>query len=163
MLLQGGHAFPVTGYAAQFDRFAARRLDPGWGARLAARLRSRALDRALIGGADPSATPRLAARAASLTSTSMRRHIAGGLESLAVTERTAHTRWRLLPSRRAAAANALELHALAARLRGPGPVYAQGIAMLSRLLTDGTGPAYTDRRGELLADRLRDARVAIGP
>jgi hypothetical protein len=34
--------------------------------------------------------------------------------------------------------------------------------MLSRLLTEGAGPAYTDRCGDLLAQRLRDARVAMG-
>ena len=66
------------------------------------------------------------------------------------------------PFSRAAAANASELHALAARLRGSGPLYARGIAMLSRLLTEGAGPAYSDRRGELLAQRLHDARVALG-
>ena len=35
-------------------------------------------------------------------------------------------------------------------------------AMLSKLLTEGTGPAYTDSRGDLLARRLHDARVAMG-
>jgi hypothetical protein len=54
------------------------------------------------------------------------------------------------------------LHALAARLRAPGPLYARGIAMLTRLLTEGTGPAYNDSRGDQLAQRLRDARVAMG-
>jgi len=34
--------------------------------------------------------------------------------------------------------------------------------MLSRLLTEGTGPAYNDGRGDLLARRLHDARVAMG-
>jgi hypothetical protein len=34
--------------------------------------------------------------------------------------------------------------------------------MLSRLLTDGSGPAYTDRCGDALAQRLYDARLAMG-
>ena len=76
--------------------------------------------------------------------------------------RDAHGRWQERPFKRAAEANARELHALAARLRGPGPLYARGIAMLSRLLTDGAGPAYSDRRGDVLAQRLRDARLAMG-
>ena len=162
MELQSGRSAPVTGYMAQFDRFAARRLDPGLTARLAARLKGHALDRALIAGADPAATPQLAARAAMLTSASMRREVARGLDRLALGEREALRRWQVRPFRRTSTANAPELRALAARLRGPGPLYARGIAILARLLTEGTGPAYSDRRGDLLAQRLRDARVAMG-
>jgi hypothetical protein len=92
----------------------------------------------------------------------MRREVASGLDELALDGPGAGGRWRVRPFRAAAAANAPELHALAARLREPGPLYARGIAMLSRLLTEGTGPAYNDSRGDLLAQRLRDARVAMG-
>jgi hypothetical protein len=158
MLVHGGRA----GFVADFDRFAACRFEPGLTARLASRLRGDALDRALIEGADPAATAQLAARAARLTSQSMRREVARGLDQLARDEREAPKRWQVRPFKRAAAANAPELHALAARLRGPGPLYARGIAMLTRLLTEGTGPAYTDSGGDLLARRLRAARVAMG-
>ncbi|HET7049502.1 MAG TPA: hypothetical protein VFI54_14660 [Solirubrobacteraceae bacterium] len=158
MLMHGGRA----GFVADFDRFAACRFEPGLTARLAARLRGHALDRALIEGADPAATEQLAARAARLTSTSMRREVARGLDRLARDGREAPKRWQVRPFKRAAAANAPELHALAARLREPGPLYARGIAMLSRLLTEGTGPAYADSRGDLLAQRLHDAREAMG-
>jgi hypothetical protein len=158
MLMHGGRA----GFVADFDRFAACRFEPGLTARFAARLRGHALDRALIEGADPAATGQLAARAARLTSTSMRMEVARGLDRLALDEREAPKRWQVRPFKRAAAANAPELHALAARLRGPGPLYARGIAMLRTLLTEGNGPAYTDSRGELLAGRLHDARVAMG-
>ena len=158
MLMHGGRG----GFVADFDRFAACRFDPGLTARLAARLRGHALDQALIEGADPAATEQLAARVARLTSMSMRREVARGLDRLAIGEREAQRRWHVRPFGRAAAANAPELHALALRLRGPGPLYARGIAMLSRVLTEGAGPAYSDRRGDLLAQRLRDARVAMG-
>jgi hypothetical protein len=158
MLMHGGRA----GFVADFDRFAACRFEPGLTARLAARLRGHALDRALIEGADPAATEQLAARAAMLTSTAMRRELASGLDRLALDDRAPRRRWQVLPAGRAAAVNAPELHALAGRLREPGPLYARGIAILSRLLTEGTGPAYSDRRGDLLAQRLRDARVAMG-
>jgi|SRR5689334_15278240 hypothetical protein len=158
MLMHGGRAE----FVADFDRFAACRFDPGVTARLAARLRRHALDRALIEGADPAATEQLAARVARLTSRSMRREVARGLDHLARDGREPGGRWRVRPLRAAAAANASELHALAARLRGPGPLYARGIAMLSSLLTEGTGPAYNDSRGDLLAQRLRDAREAMG-
>jgi hypothetical protein len=158
MLMHGGRAE----FVADFDRFVAGRFEPGFTARLAARARGHALDRALIDGADPSATAQLAARAATLTSMSMRREVARGLDRLARDGREAQARWQLRPFKRAAAANAAELHALATRLRGSGPLYARGIAMLSRLLTEGAGPAYSDRRGELLAQRLHDASVALG-
>jgi hypothetical protein len=158
MLMHGGRAE----FVADFDRFAAGRLEPGFAARLGARARGHALDRALIEGADPAATAQLAARAGRLTSMPMRREVARGLDRLALGGREAPARWQVRPFKRAAAANASELHALAARLRGSGPLYARGIAMLSRLLTEGAGPAYSDRRGELLAQRLRDARVALG-
>jgi hypothetical protein len=158
MLMHGGRAE----FVADFDRFAACRFEPGVTARLAAWLRRDVLDRALIEGADPAATGPLAARVARLTSRSMRREVARGLDHLARDGREAGGRWRVRPSTAAAAANAQELHALAARLREPGPLYVRGIAMLSRLLTDGTGAAYSDSRGDLLAQRLRDARVAMG-
>jgi hypothetical protein len=158
MLMHGGRA----GFVADFDRLTACRFDPGWPARVVARLRHDTLDQALIAGADPAATQQLAARAARLTSRSMRREVARGLERLVVGEREALKRWQVRPFTGTAAANAPELYALADRLRGPGPLYARGIAMLSRLLTDGTGPAYTDRRGDVLARRLHDARLAMG-
>lgn len=158
MLMHGGRGE----FAAEFDRFAACRFDPGLPARLAARVRHHALDRALIEGADPAATEQLAARAARLTSSSMRSEVARGLDRLALGHRQALKRWQVRPFRRAAVANAAELHELAARLRGPGPLYARGIAMLGRLLTDGAGTAYTDRRGDALAQRLHDARLAMG-
>jgi hypothetical protein len=158
MLMHGGRAE----FVADFDRFAACRFEPGVTARLAARLRRDALDRALIEGADPAATEQLAARVARLTSRSMRQEVARGLDHLARDGRDAGGRWRVRPFRAAAAANAPELRALAARLREPGPLYARGIAMLTRLLTEGTGPAYNDSRGDLLAQRLCDARLAMG-
>jgi hypothetical protein len=69
---------------------------------------------------------------------------------------------KVAPFRRAVAVNTTELRALAIRLRGASPVRAPGIAILRRLLTDGTGPVYTDRVGDSLAARPRDAREAIG-
>ena len=80
MLMHGGRAE----FVADLDRFAACRFEPGVTAKLAARVRRDALDRALIEGADPAATEQLAARAARLTSTAMRREVARGLDRLAL-------------------------------------------------------------------------------
>jgi hypothetical protein len=152
----------ADGLVGMADRRIVRMFDPSWVVRLTARMRSRALDRALIGGADPAATPQLAAHAARLTTRSMRTRIAEGLERLARAGGERPTGRRVLPFRAAVQANTSELVRLAALLRGPAPVYAGGVAMLRQLLTDGTGPAYTDRKGEALARELRGARVAIG-
>jgi hypothetical protein len=40
-------------------------------------------------------------------------------------------------------------------------LYASGIAMLKVILTDGTGPAYTDQRGDVLARQLQVARAEL--
>ena len=128
--------------------------------RLAARLRSRRLDRALIDGADPASSVEVAARAAQLTAECARAEIAEGLERL-VRSAAQPGRWQIQPAPAAVKANEPELHELAARLREPGPVYAQGIAILHELLSDGTGPAYTDRHGNALSRELQHANEAL--
>jgi hypothetical protein len=129
---------------------------------LLARLRSDALDRDLIGGADPAASVQLAAHAARITTAAERSELAEFLDHLARSANEPRTLARVRPYRAAARANATELHALAALLRGRGPVYARGVAMLRALIRDGTGPAYTDRDGSMLAAELCSARVAAG-
>jgi hypothetical protein len=66
----------------------------------------------------------------------------------------------VLPHRGAIRANASELQALAALLRGSSAVNARGVAHLRLLVTDGAGPTYTDRIGHALAAALDEARVA---
>ncbi|MDQ6803988.1 MAG: hypothetical protein M3065_03255, partial [Actinomycetota bacterium] len=68
---------------------------------------------------------------------------------------------RILPSRAAVLANRQELLQLAGLLREQRPLYVPGIAILMVLLTDGAGPAYTDRHGEALARQLQLARTAL--
>jgi hypothetical protein len=134
---------------------------PSWMVRLAARLRGRKLDRALSEGADPAAAPQLAAHAARLTTGRVRCGLANALERLASTANEPGRLWGVLPSRKAVAANADELRSLASLLRGPSPVYAQGMAMLRILVSDGTGPAYSDNEGGELAAQLVGVRRAI--
>jgi hypothetical protein len=130
-------------------------------ARLTVRLRSSALDRALIHGANPAASPRLAARAAQLTSPRARAEIAAGLDRLVAAAKDGPGRVRVSPDRAAILANERQLHALAARLREPGPLYAQGIAIIRELLADGTGPAYAQRPGTPLSHQLQHASAAL--
>ena len=87
--------------------------------------------------------------------------VADRLDSLlvaAVTRRAG--RWRVLPDRTAILDNAGTMRDLAAVLRGPAPVRARGLAILKRILSDGTGPVYVGG-GEELARRLDDARGAL--
>lgn len=130
-------------------------------ARAVARLRSRALDRALVEGADPAASPQLAAHAARITAAASRRELADVLDRLARSARARRSRLRVSPWRAAIRSNAGELHALAALLRGSSAVQPRGVARLRTLVSDGIGPLYTDRDGGALACALDSARELI--
>ncbi len=138
-----------------------RLLCPGRLVRAAAWLRSSKLDRALSEGSDPTASVQLAARAAQLTARPTRDQVAAGLERMALTVDDPPGRLRIRPARQAAVLNRSALLDLAQVLRGSGPVYAGGVARARLLVIDGTGPAYTDRRGEALALALELAATAL--
>ncbi len=157
------HGAPVTveAFAATYDCVADRTIEPTWVTRLGARIRSHALDRALIAGADPTDSPQLAARAGTLTSRANRLLLASGIERLLQSAQQPPGPTRIVAPRRAAVArHADQLRALASLLRGPTPLYARGIAMVRELLTDGTGPAYYGET-DGLTRRLHDARSAL--
>jgi hypothetical protein len=129
--------------------------------RALARLNRLELDRALADGADPAGSPVLAARAAQLARRATRERLAAALEHATLTVDELPRRVRTPPLRGALSANRAELLELAAILRGGRVVYAGGIAAAELVLIDGTGPAYTDRRGEGLARQLRLTRAAL--
>ncbi|HWX75503.1 MAG TPA: hypothetical protein VNZ05_09360 [Solirubrobacteraceae bacterium] len=138
-----------------------RALYPPLSARVAARMLGARLDRALIEGVDPSGSPRLAARAALLTSRCTRSELADGLDVALARAQRPPNRTRALPLHSSVLANAPLIRELAAMLRGPAPLYAAGIARLHRLLTDGTGPMYRSSDGRALERELREARTAV--
>jgi hypothetical protein len=117
-------------------------LEPGRLAHLLARARPRALDTALIAGADPSSSRQLAARARLLTSASHRTLLASSIERLTQSAYRPVSRRRVCPCREAVLANAQPLRELATRLRADRPLYARGIAIVDELVSDGTGPIY---------------------
>ena len=127
-------------------------------ATLGAWVRRRAADAALSDGRDPGCSAVLAARARQLTSRRSRQRTALALERLALTARRRPSRTWVAPSPTAVAANREALLELAAVLRACRPVYAGGVATLELVLRDGSGPVYTDRRGEGLAAELACAR-----
>jgi hypothetical protein len=129
--------------------------------RLAARTRRLELDRALAEGTDPAGSPLLAARAAQLAARATRYRIAAGLEHVALMGDAERGRWHTPPRRGAIRAHRAEMLRLASVLRGGGLLYARGIALLELVLIDGTGPAYTDPRGEGLARQLALAAASL--
>lgn len=145
----------VTGWRNSQLRCSDSLLRPSLAARVGARSRRLALDHALAAGADPRSSTLLAARAAQLVRPATRHRIADALERAALTVDADGGRLRTPPRRGAIRPNRSEMMRLASRLRHDGLVYARGIALLELVVIDGTGPAYTDPRGEGLAAQLR--------
>jgi hypothetical protein len=160
-MLQQAHgtANPVDGMVV-YDRLTTSTLVPGRAARLIAWLRQCSLDRELIAGADPASSPPLAARTAILASTRKRTHLAEGVDRLLRVAQGPQRRWWAVSRHGPVLANAAELRDLARVLRSDTPLYAQGIAIVHDLLTDGTGPAFCGS-AECLSRRLSDARTAM--
>jgi hypothetical protein len=79
-----------------------------------------------------------------LTKTRPRRRLAAGLERAVETaERPTRAITAAVPVQRLAVlACRADLLALAERLRGPEPVYAQGVALISELLGNADSPLY---------------------
>ena len=114
------------------------------------------LDRALAEGASPEASTSLAARAVQLTSTEFRRDLAASVRRILVAAGppalpvAAHaplgsTRRLSVPLRTTRIRRSAPLLAeVASRLLEPGPVPVRGVAMVARLLADGTGPLYRE-------------------
>lgn len=136
-------------------------LTPSRVARLVALTRGATLDRALILGADPSASPSLAARARRLTSRRYRTGLAGGVRRALDSPDGTRLPSRVRPGAAARRARRAQLRAVADLLAGDTPVYAPGVARVRALLRDGAGPLYTDRCGEALDAALRAVRAAL--
>jgi hypothetical protein len=152
---------------------ALRRLRP-WH-RLMASCQAGRLDRELAEGASPEASAALAARATRLTSlgyrrdlaASLRRIVAAGEPALVRSARVASTkspgaaRLPRVPLRHARISrSARPLAELASRLAAPGPVPVRGVAMVTRLLSEGTGPLYREASRDdlgLIAERAAQA------
>jgi hypothetical protein len=143
---------------------ALRRMRP-WH-RLLASCQAGRLDRELAEGASPEASAALAARAMRLTSTGFRSGLAASLRRIVVAtgepvpvrsaqvaapKSPARARPPCVPLSHARISQSARLLAdLASRLAAPGPVPVRGVAMVTRLLSEGAGPLY----GEASRDDL---------
>jgi hypothetical protein len=147
-------------------RLTLRRLQP-WH-RMLARAAAARLDRELAAGASPETSAILAARATALTSTKARRDLATSVQQILA----AAGQPPAAPPAPAAAVrpalnwarisgSAVPLATLAATLAAPGPAPVQGVAMVSRLLADGTGPFYRQADSDDLGHVIEKATRAL--
>ena len=151
------------------DRLTLRRPRP-WH-RVLARCAAARLDRELAAGASPETSATLAARAMHLTSVKVRRDLAASVQRiLAVAGHPAQVtpapavavHLSRLPLRRARISqSAVPLARLAGYLTAPGPVPVRGVAIISQLLTDGTGPLYYQGCADDLSDIIENASQAL--
>jgi hypothetical protein len=127
--------------------------------------RATQLDRALAAGTSPEASASLAVRAAQLTSTGFRHDLAASLRRILMA--AGEPAWPAartvrVPLRTARVSQAASLLAeLASRLLEAGPVPARGVAMVTLMLADGTGPLYREASGGDLAATAARASAAL--
>lgn len=124
------------------------------------------LDEELARGASPDATGPLALRAQTLARESFRRGLArSARQILAEAVRPPSARPALGPAvpvcRARIRAVAAELTELIDRLQLPGPVSVRGVAQVSVLLGDGSGPLYHPASRDDLRARLTEAAGAL--
>lgn len=127
--------------------------------RLFARMLASSLDRRLAQGIPPERSRLLAARAQVLASPAIRAALAADLERVAARSRWAPVmRSPKVPlNRRGIVACDPVLQQALDTLVTPRPTLAQGVAMISCLLSDGTGPLYESRRSGELGRTLSEA------
>src|SRR6185295_5178707 len=127
---------------------------PGLLVRAQARIRGRPLDRALADGEDPASSRVLTRRAAWLTSPKNRRSLGRSIDRLLEPRRKRlEASPAIQPHRRELAAARLQLARVAALLEVDEPVYAQGVARVQLLLTDGGSALYAPQwKGQLLTE-----------
>jgi hypothetical protein len=148
--------------ARDFSALATNLDRPSLRLRLRVSTRSAALDNELARGASPMRSRELELRARQLVEPKRRERLASALESLCEQAQRASSTTTIVPlPRREITEAGGSLLALAQRLPDPRPIYAAGAAMISVLLHDGTGPAYTAGAGPELRRGLQAAAAAL--
>jgi hypothetical protein len=134
-----------------------------WRLRALSRLTARSLDRRLAEGCSPESHLFLAVRAQVLVSPSERMMLAHRwADLLAQARRSPVPRTPRVPiNRDSLLANEPAIRALVDRLTAPTPGHIRGIAKLSWLLSDGTGPVYNRREAFKLPEALLDATAFL--
>ena len=124
------------------------------------------LDELLARGADPASSAALRLRAAQLGNIGERFALARRLQAVvrdAAQGRPSAFSVQVSPRRDVVVACSADLIALAQRLADDLPIDVQGVAMVSRLLTDGASPLYYGSASRPLRYTVRSARLALDP
>jgi hypothetical protein len=151
--------YPVPKFDSNPGHAIGRR--PSLAVRIRTRLRRRALDGELAGGADPATSRELSLRAQQLRSAAERSRLANALvDAMGDAARPEPVAITYQPPRIEVLKCAEDLQALVERLRDERPVAIRGAAMTARLLSDGASPL---RRagGPDLQHAVRAARFAL--
>jgi hypothetical protein len=129
------------------------------------RLNPARLDADLAAGRPPESSPRHAARASRLVRPRMRRTLAANWEHLIVTAQgPAGGRSNRAPISRERVRRAeSEIRELITALRAAGPIPARGVAIATRLLTDGCSPIYNAKASDDLAATVALAVEHLDP
>jgi hypothetical protein len=135
---------------------------PGLAVRIHVSTHRLSLDQELARGDSPLGSAALALRARQLVSPRTRERLAAALERLVecAKRRPAPSEIVWVAHREILEARS-ELLGLASRLRDARPVYARGVAMVARLIHDGTGPAFTPHAGVALRRAVAAAANAL--
>lgn len=160
---EGMTTAPCLPDALTVERFVLRN-DRGWRRPLAA-LFGPVLDRQLASGCPPESGALRAARAARLVSAPKRRRLVRDWQRLldqASRPPRARNPHAPLCRERIIEATA-EVRALLGALGTPLPVPARGVALASRLLSDGTGPLYNRSCAVPLSDALAEVTAQLDP
>jgi hypothetical protein len=123
------------------------------------------LDADLARGVSPEATPALALRAQMLVSMAARRDLARSAQRIltSATRRSPHGRLPVPVCRDRVRDSAGEFGELISRLLAGGPVAARGVARVSVLLGDASGPLYHQASPDDLRAGVRAAVDALEP
>jgi hypothetical protein len=146
---------PVDAVGAEFER-------PTLAVRVHVSTHRASLDQELARGDSPLGSVALAFRARQLVSRRNRERLARTLERLVQRAKRPPSPSEIvwLPHREIIETGP-ELLGLADRLRDARPVYARGVAIVSRLVQDGTGPAFTRGTGVALRRAITAATAAL--
>jgi hypothetical protein len=133
--------------------------------RLAVRVLASRLDRDIAAGNSPDSTAELALRAHMLVRMSLRRDLARSMQRIVeASTPTGPSRRLSIPVCRDRVAGAMtELQTLVEHLVRPGPVCARGVAQVSALLSDGSGPLYDRGNTEDLPFKVLEMVDALNP
>jgi hypothetical protein len=126
-------------------------------------LRRGSLDRSLAAGADPAASPELSWRARQLASRRYRCGLAASIRNLLAAAEEPARRYSaaVAVQRREILAERERLLELAADLESPDELEPRGVALVERLLTDGSSPVYLSSPDGSLREALGQARAAL--